>query len=305
MKKDKINLKKVLILVIAIVLIIFIIAIIPSFSNNKTNAETNTEETNNTAEDVNSVGSASEPTAPKPFVILNNESNKELNESTIGKLENGLPILMYHNFYDKQKGEKGPNSNWMEISDFENQMKYLSENNYYFPSWEEVNDYLDGAADLPAKSVVITIDDGDPSFFSEALPVLQEYNIIATSFVVTSWSADKVAEYKSSPNIRFESHSNDMHKAGSDGKGYFLTATKEQAIADLEQTKAILGTNIVFCYPYGDYSDFTEQILQQEGYKIAVTTKSGRAKPGMDKLALPRVRMSKGDSLDNFITRVK
>ena len=79
--------------------------------------------------------------------------------SAESEIERGLPILMYHFFYDKNVS-KGSDSNWLEISIFEEQMKYLSENNYYFPSWEEVADYVDGKISLPAKSVVITADAG-------------------------------------------------------------------------------------------------------------------------------------------------
>lgn len=293
MKRGKINLKKALVFVIAFVLIICIVSIV-----NKSGKNNENEDILNTNNIVNEIK------AEVPEVILNNEKKKELNKNTIGTLENGLPILMYHFFYSEKDGEKGPDSNWMEISNFEMQMKYLSENNYYFPSWEEISDYLDGKIDLPAKSVVVSVDDGDVSFFKLAVPILQKYNIIATSFVVTSWSGDSIATYKSSPNIKFESHSNDMHKAGKDGKGYFLTATKEEATEDLNQTKAILGTNNVFCYPFGDCNDFTKQILAQEGYKMAVTTKNGKAKPGMDKFALPRVRMSQGDSLESFTNKL-
>lgn len=62
---------------------------------------------------------------------------------------------MYHYFYDKSNGEIGENSNYMEVSDFDNQMKYLSENNYYFPTWDEVASFIDGKQVLPEKSVVI------------------------------------------------------------------------------------------------------------------------------------------------------
>lgn len=291
MKRGKINLKKTLIFFAAFLFIIFIVVIINQ--SGKNNEDKNISKINNTVKDTK---------IEEPEVILNNENNKE---NTISKLEDGLPILMYHFFYNEKEGEKGPDSNWMEISDFEIQMKYLSENNYYFPSWEEINDYLDGKVDLPEKSVVISVDDGDLSFFKLAVPILQKYNIIATSFVVTSWSEESILTNKSSPNIKFESHSHDMHKAGKNGKGYFLTATKEESMEDLNQTKTILGTNNVFCYPFGDYNDFTKQMLAQEGYKMAVTTKNGKAKPGMDKFELPRVRMSKGDSLDVFINKLK
>lgn len=286
--------KKILIFFAVFVIIIFMINIVNKFEKN--NEDKNTLEKNNILNDIK---------IEVPEVILNNKNNKELNNSTIGKLENGLPVLMYHFFYNEKDGEIGADSNWMEISNFEIQMKYLSENNYYFPSWEEINNYLDGKTDLPSKSVVISVDDGDLSFFKLAVPILQKYNIIATSFVVTSWSEDSVLEYKTFPNINFESHSHDMHKAGKDGKGYFLTATKEETTEDLNQTKKILETNNVFCYPFGDYNDFTKQILLQEGYKMAFTTKNGKVSPGMDKFELPRVRMSQGDSLETFIKKLK
>lgn len=64
-----------------------------------------------------------------------NQSNNENKVSTT-KLKNGLPVLMYHFFYDKNQGS-GQDNNWMEISDFEAQMKYLSDNNFYFPTWED------------------------------------------------------------------------------------------------------------------------------------------------------------------------
>ena len=35
---------------------------------------------------------------------------------------------MYHFFYDESAGEEGKDNNFMEISSFENQMKYLSAN---------------------------------------------------------------------------------------------------------------------------------------------------------------------------------
>ena len=76
----------------------------------------------------------------------------------------GIAILMYHYFYDKEAGENAPNSNYMEIHDFEQQMKYLSDHKYYFPTWQEVADFVDGKKTLPAKSVVVTIDESNLCF---------------------------------------------------------------------------------------------------------------------------------------------
>lgn len=216
----------------------------------------------------------------------------------------GLPVLMYHFFYDESAGEEGKDNNFMEISSFENQMKYLSENNYYFPTWDEVVDYIDGKIDLPEKSIVITVDDGDNSFFRLAVPVINKYNVKATSFIVTTWTGkDTVDEYKSD-KIDFQSHSNDMHSAGVNGKGKFVNYSYEQGVEDVEASAQVTGTKDAFCYPFGHFNDTAKNVLKDTGYKLAFTTQGGRVKPGQDKYQLPRVRMSKGISLNSFINSV-
>lgn len=225
-------------------------------------------------------------------------------EAEVNKSVRGLPVLMYHWFYDASAGETGANVNWMEVSELEEQLNYLAENDYYYPTWDEVCDFLDGVISLPEKSVVLTFDDGHESFFRLAKPILEEYGVNATAFVITSELTSEEAEEYTSDYVILRSHSHDMHRAGSDGNGRFLTVTYEEASEDLLTSKEILGVGDVFCYPYGHYSDFTEQVLADTGYKLAFTTEYGRLYPNMDKLALPRVRMSAGDGLNSFINKV-
>ena len=63
----------------------------------------------------------------------------------------GVPVLMYHFFYDKNESDHSGDGNWKEIHEFENEVKYLVDNGYYFPSWQEIIDYLDGKITLPQK----------------------------------------------------------------------------------------------------------------------------------------------------------
>jgi peptidoglycan/xylan/chitin deacetylase (PgdA/CDA1 family) len=223
----------------------------------------------------------------------------------VDKSVKGLPILMYHFFYDKNNNTQKLDSNYTEISAFEEQMKYLAYNGYYYPTWNEVYEFIEGKTTLPPKSVVITVDDGDPSFFDLAVPILKKYNVKATSFLITTFVDDSIiAKYKS-PILEFESHSNNMHRAGANGKGIFLSISHDDAYNDLMASEKKLGSHEVFCYPFGDYNNFTKSMLTETGYKLAVTTNSGRVYPGLDPLTLPRVRMSKGESLDGFISSVK
>lgn len=235
-----------------------------------------------------------------PVTVTTSASTSKVNTS-----KRGLPVLMYHFFYDASKGEKGTDNNWMEVLAFEAQMKYLADNNYYFPSWNEVEAYINGTKTLPAKSVVITIDDGDASFIKYAIPIIEKYNVKATSFVVTSWNGNWLPKSYKSSYLDFQSHSHDMHRSGANGKGRFVNLSYKDALEDVTKSKNIIGNCTVFCYPFGHYNDNAIKVLKDAGYKLAFTTKSGRVYPGQNKFALPRIRMSKGISMSAFKEAVK
>ena len=215
--------------------------------------------------------------------------------------KSGLPVLMYHFFYDKNVSS-GKDNNYMEISDFENQIKYLTDNDFYFPTWQEVEDYIDGKINLPSKSVVITVDDGDDSFFELAVPIIQKYNAKATSFVITSWYGYRANNKQ--VNISYQSHSDCMHE-GANGKGVMLSWSYDKILEDVKQSSQTLGGSTVFCYPFGHYNDLDKKVLKDAGYRLAFTTEGGRGYKGSDKFALPRVRMSKGVSLSTFASMVQ
>lgn len=270
-----------------IIIILAIIAIVAFVSNKiKKSNEIQLSETNLTNNEEN---------------IEQSNSSVPTSSSTTSSLKNGLPILMYHFFYDKNTGT-GKDNNYMEISDFEEQMKYLSDNNFYFPTWEEVEKYIDGKIELPEKSIVITVDDGDDSFFELAIPVIQKYNAKATTFVITSWYGYRAASKEA--NISYQSHSDNMHEGGADGKGVMLSWSYDKILEDVKNSSQVLGGATIFCYPFGQYNDLDKQVLKDAGYKLAFTTEGGRVYKGSDKYALPRVRMSKGVSISSFAAMV-
>ena len=218
----------------------------------------------------------------------------------------GIPVLMYHNFYDASKGEVGENSNWMEISAFEEQLKYLDENDYYFPTWSELADFVDGKITLPKKSIVLTADDGHNSFFELAVPVINKYDVKVTSFVVTSWTSEGTMNRYRSEKINFQTHTHDMHKGGCSGGhgGLFRCINYDKGVVDLSQSVQKVGSSDAIAYPFGDVTDNVLKITKDVGVKLGFTTKYGKVYKGMDKLQLPRVRMSKGISLKGFINSI-
>ena len=176
MKKKKINKKRVLILFLIIAIII--VSIIKLNKKSSKNEDTEIDEQAQTTEQVSNDNKANDNQNKEDenFVLEQKlQTGKKLSED-------GLPVLMYHFFYDKSK-DSGKDGNWIEISNFEEQMKYLAENDFYFPTWEQVENYIDGKQELPEKSIVITVDDGDPSFFELAVPIIQKYKILVSIYL--------------------------------------------------------------------------------------------------------------------------
>ncbi len=243
----------------------------------------------------------------RPTTTINKDKDGDSSVPTTKKGKGkSIAILMYHYFYDPSNGETGENSNWMSVKDFEAQMKYLSDNKYYFPTWGEVADFIDGKITLPAKSIVITIDDGQWSFFKYGLPILNKYNIKATSFIITSKAGGTKFKNNLFDNISYESHTHGMHTGGCSGGhgGLFRCINYDKGLADLKKSIDILGSNEAIAYPFGDVTNNVLKITKDAGFKVGVTTVNKKAQVGMDRYQLPRVRMSKGMSLNTFIKSI-
>lgn len=236
--------------------------------------------------------------------ISDNAGNKTEKKQKVivrEELSNNLPVLMYHFFYDNVTYSKKDN-NWLKIDDFEEQLKYMTENDFYFPTWEEVNDYIDGKLKLPSKSVVLTVDDGDASFFDLAVPMLQKYKVPATSFVISGWYGwryDPSMEY-----VVWQSHSEHMHEGGANGKGKMVNWTYDEILADLNTSSEVLGGANIFCYPFGHYNDTAIKALKDSPFIMAFTIEGGRVSKNANKFTLPRVRVTDGNSLNYFIKSI-
>ena len=222
-------------------------------------------------------------------------------------MQGGVPILMYHYVYDPANPPADLNGNFIASTAFEQQLSYLKENDFYFPSYPEVKAFIEGKHSLPAKSVVLTFDDGEMGFLNVGVPLLEKYQVPATSFVIASDAdaAQKVIDHRS-PYVAFESHSFGMHKPGGNvGHGGIISAmSRDEIAADLKHAQEIVGGTQAFAYPFGDVTDDGRAAVRDAGILCAFTTQNSWAHVGGDVTALPRVRISGEYSLDSFIALV-
>ena len=220
-----------------------------------------------------------------------------------------VPILCYHQF---GPGKKSRNKMEVPETAFEQQMAWLAANGYGVISLSDLRAFLSGEKALPAKAVVITIDDGYRSAYEVAFPILKKYGFPATVYAYSDFIGAGLAltwaqlkEMQDSGLIDVESHSKTHTSMAllpneSNGQAYKDRVTKEVVTPDgIIASK--LGKPVKhFAYPYGDTSATVVSILQDRNYLTATTVQRGGNPAFADPLLLRRDMVYSDDSLADF-----
>lgn len=251
--------------------------------------------------------SSSNSTEIKRNIIYRKKEIKKALPSMNGNASK-IAVLNYHLFYDEAK-ESGNQSIFISTKKFEEQLKYLKENNYKTLTMKEFKSWMYGEIELPKRSVLITVDDGaaGTGFHNgnKLIPLLEKYDAKATLFLITSWW-DK-SNYVSK-NLEIESHTNDMHTEGfckNVTRGAkMLCLSDDEVLKDLKTSVDILGTNTAFAYPFYAYSEKAVELLKQTGFKLAFIGGNYKATRKINKYKIPRYPIQKNITLTQFINMI-
>ncbi len=231
-------------------------------------------------------------------------------------------LLMYHMV---REPVAGATFNKLRVSpaDFEAQVRWLKSDGWYFATMAE----LGSGVALPAKSVVLTFDDGYADNLLNADPVLQRYDARATLYLVEDrfdrdWSTSKKAHHDSG-ELRDEPKLTDEQVEAMVASGRWelgghtrthanlSTASPEERSAEIAGARESLAARFnvaldTFAYPFGIYGPDDVAAARDAGYRTAVTTHEGiSTDPGRDALELKRVKVSGKDSLFAFRLRLR
>ena len=220
-----------------------------------------------------------------------------------------IAVLNYHFFYDPEIGETCPDGNCKTVQDFEKELVYLKQNNYKALTMEEFTKWMYGEIELPARSVLITIDDGAMGTGThngnKLIPLLEKYQTHATLFLITGWWP---IENYSSPYLDIESHTFDMHEGnyceGQPRGSKLLCSSKEQVLEDLSKSAEITGSKNAFCFPMYVYNNTTLQVLEELGFKLAFVGGDYKASRNNNKYQIPRYHVYRETSLDQFVNMI-
>jgi peptidoglycan/xylan/chitin deacetylase (PgdA/CDA1 family) len=233
------------------------------------------------------------------------------------KQASALPILMYHHV--------SPSPGLVTVSPqtFRDQISGLAQRGYRSASCDDLAAFL-GGKPLPAKSVMITFDDGYLDNFVHAHPVLQEFGFKALLFLITGRVGDGAARptgatpdhrscvesvkagraddvmlrwsevdlMRSTGSFEFHSHTH-MHTRW-DREIADPVERDAKLAADLQQSRATLASRTGaasphLCWPQGYYDDRYRQVAKQAGFDYFYTVEKGSCLPSTNHQHIPRI----------------
>jgi peptidoglycan/xylan/chitin deacetylase (PgdA/CDA1 family) len=211
-----------------------------------------------------------------------------------------VPILMYHVTTDPPADAPFPDL-YVRASEFADQMQALHDAGYVAVTQQEVWDFWHRGGPLPARAVVVSIDDGYHSNYANARPVLRRLgwpavlnlkvgNLHEPTYGLTDGQVKQLI----ADGWEIDSHTIDHPDLTTVDAA---TLAREIGESRRRLQKAFGVPVNFFCYPAGRYDETVIAAVEQAGYLAATTVNPGLAEPDEGaRFALNRVRVNAGVS---------
>lgn len=147
----------------------------------------------------------------------------------------GIPVLLYHGLLKEPDPSKIYS---MSVEAFRDHLGALKIAGYTTVSLQDLLDYYRHKKQLPAKSVMITFDDGERSSFENADPILKEMGFRAAMFIIPLMQEKKYPLYLSWEEL------NAMHRSGRWDIGAHGYRYHNLIALDSEETKGNFASNL-------------------------------------------------------------
>jgi peptidoglycan/xylan/chitin deacetylase (PgdA/CDA1 family)/glycosyltransferase involved in cell wall biosynthesis len=231
-------------------------------------------------------------------------------DDTWRRLQRGTTILLYHAVGD---GGERASRYLVPARRLASQLRWLRRRGYAVISLEDYLATRRKGELPPARSVVLTFDDGYVDNVALLRPLLEREGMTATVFAVTAagaangWSRSGLAgrpllslaamAEADGDTLRFAAHTR-THPRLTDVPAEAARAELEGSRRDLEQA---LGRPVdALAYPYGASDEAVRTLAAESGFALACTIRPGRNRPATDALALNRVEIHGTDRLPRF-----
>jgi len=223
-----------------------------------------------------------------------------------------LPFLLYHHLV---QGENIRDDRYeISIRQFEEQLDTLQRLKFETIDFATLTEILEGRQQPRPRIAIITFDDAFRSFFELALPALKRRGMRATVFVPAGeiggsnrWDSAKgfprreiMGEHEMRQIVT------DGMEIGSHGWAHRSLPecseadAREELIRSREHLRALGHSANVFAYPYGHHSKHSKGMVEEAGYRAAVSIFSDASSVTDDRYAMRRIYVHPGDSAWRF-----
>lgn len=220
--------------------------------------------------------------AKETKVETNNQPQVDVNQIKVADAKTILarpqvPILCYHQVrnWRATDGQMGKDYT-VEIQNFKDQMKMLSDSGYHTILPDQLYAYLNEGKPLPKKPIMLTFDDTVLDQYTVVNPTLKKYGYKAAYFIMTVsiGKQGKFVNYMSADQIKqLSDEGNTIGSHTYDHKNFKKYAGKdweEQLDKPTKKLEEITGKKIeYFAYPFGLWNAEGIPELKKRGFKMA------------------------------------
>ncbi|MFA6143346.1 MAG: polysaccharide deacetylase family protein [Sulfurimonas sp.] len=220
-----------------------------------------------------------------------------------------IPILCYHRFAPKMY-----DSMTIKTKTFDSQLQWLHANGYTVISLETAVEYIQGGIkSIPPKSIVITVDDGHESVYTDMAPLILKYKVPVTLFIYPSaisnatyaMTWDQLRQLEATKLFQVESHTywhpnfkRERKRLSSQEYEKFVTIQLIKSKSVLEKK---MGHPIKYlAWSFGIYDSDLLLKAKDAGYLMAFSIDNHNAKAGINTMAQPRYMIIDGYDLKRF-----
>lgn len=208
-----------------------------------------------------------------------------------------LPILLYHRF-----GSRVSDSMMVKTEVFEAQLNELEQKGFHVIPLQRLVDHLVAhVPPPPPQSVVITVDDGHRSVYTELLPIVLRHRIPVTLFIYPSaisnasyaMTWEQLRELRATGLFDIQSHTywhpNFMREKRRLSPADYDRLVEMQLTKSKQVLEARLGAQVnLLAWPYGLHDRDLDERARKAGYIAAVTMERRSARSSDDPMAIPR-----------------
>jgi peptidoglycan/xylan/chitin deacetylase (PgdA/CDA1 family) len=189
---------------------------------------------------------------------------------------------------------------------FRQHIEYLASAGYSTVSLYEMDAALMNGTPLPPNPVILTFDDGYAEHYSYVFPLLSEFGMTGTFFIITQLVDNSAENYlrweeiqaMSVASMDIEAHTKnhvDLRNREYDYLVYEIVGSIESIQAHTESPAQI------FAYPVGRYDESTLAVMESTEVIRAVTTEIGAWHTSTNRLEVARMRITNETSVSGLI----